>query len=124
MFSNQLVGLGDGRERVCDSLNINLISFSVSPGPYPGGKTGKDNSFLKDWLSLQEGIKAEDVTVSGPVFSIFVPSLGSLWCSNSISNCVPRKQEITGDAIFVSTRSSCHERLCGSGKFELKYLTR
>jgi len=78
LFSNQLVGLGDGRERVRDCLDANLISVSISPGLYPGGKTGKDDSLLTSSLFWPEGIKVEDLTVVGPVFPIFFPSLNSL----------------------------------------------
>jgi len=120
LFSNQLVGLGDCRERVCDRLNVNLISVSVSPGPNPGSKSRKDDRGCLFW---QEGIKSEVVTVVGPVLPILSLNCGSL-CSDSIGNCIPRKQEITRDAIFELTWNSYQERFCGSGKCELKYFTR
>jgi hypothetical protein len=38
LFSNQLAGLGDGRERFRDRLNADLIFSTVSLGPYPAAK--------------------------------------------------------------------------------------
>ena len=35
LFPNQLVGLGDGRERIRDRLKVDLISLTIIPGAHP-----------------------------------------------------------------------------------------
>ena len=38
LFPSHLAGLGDVRKRICDRLNADLISLTVSSGIHPGGE--------------------------------------------------------------------------------------
>ena len=99
MFSSQLTGLGDGCERVRDGFNADLISDTVSPSPYPGGKTCEDDCLIAGSEVLQDGVDFEGSAVLCPISPVFSPRLGSL-SSDSICNCSQRKKESIRDVSF------------------------
>ena len=43
LFPNQLAGLGDVHDRICNRFNVDLISLNINPGEYPGGKRCEDD---------------------------------------------------------------------------------
>ena len=116
---NQFAGLGDGRGRIRDRLNFDLISVTVSAGPNPGGEGCDDDGSFTGREACEEWICAALLAVLCPMLPIPLPSFGSLY-SDSICNCSPRKQDITRDANFSGTLNSFHDSSCGSGKVELK----
>jgi len=116
-LSNQFAGLGDGRKRIRDRLNFDLISVTVSAGLNPGGEGCDDDSSFTRREACEEWICATLLAVHCPMLPIPLPSFGSLY-SDSIYNCSPRKQDITRDANFSGTLNSLHDSSCGSGKVE------
>ena len=94
LFPNQLADLGDGRERIRDRLNADLIYRTVIPGAHTGHKFYEDDG-LFTWLEiLQVRICSALGAVITPSTPILLPSF-SILRSDSLSNCSPRKQYIT-----------------------------
>ena len=118
-LSNQFAGLVDGRERIRDPSNFDLISATVSASPNPGSKGCEDDSLFTGWEACEGWICVALLAVPCPMLPIPLPSFESLY-SDSICNCSPRKQDITYKANFSGTLNSSHDRSCGSGKVDLK----
>ena len=96
---NQLVGLGDGHERIHDKLNAELISMTVRPVVNPGREWCEDDGLFKwiDWF--QVGICSALGAVTPPVMPILLCSFSS-FRSDSIGNWPPHKKYITRDSTF------------------------
>ena len=117
-FASHVDGLADGRQRVLDRLNANLISLAVRAGPDSGGKAGDDEGVVDGGDGFEVWVDPTVRTIFTPFVPVFLVGLGSL-VSDSICCRSVRKQEITRDAQFVGRVDSIQEPVW-SGKFALK----
>ena len=120
MFSSQAAGLGDGRERIRDGLNFDLMSLTESPGAHTGCESKEDDALFDFVDGVKVGVWLTTGSAVGcPGFPVFLSSFRSLW-SDAIGVSSPRKQEVTRDVSLVGSRNSFQEFVCGSGKCLLK----
>ena len=117
-FASQVDGLADGRKRVLDRLNSDLISEAVSAGPDAGCKAVDDDWALDGGDFVKEGVNSTSMAIFAPVCPVFFVGLGSLVSDSSCCGSV-RKQEVTRDAQFVGRVDSVQEPCC-RGKWVLK----
>ena len=116
MFSSQLDGYGDGRERVRDSLNLNCSVFSVHDLP------DLINKCCNDYITLdgagdvgEENINFADIGIVTPIIPLFFAIFGSL-CKHAICNCFPHRHAINRDTHSVGMWHSFQDSFCGRGK--------
>ena len=118
-FSNQFAGLADGRERIRDALNTDLISSAESPGPCTGSE-GEEDDALLDPCEVREVriLLSTRCAICHPLVPILLLSHSSL-SSDSIGHSLPCKQEVTCNATLAGSLYSIHEFPC-NGKWSLK----
>ena len=72
-FFNQLVGLGDVRNSLCDRLNTDLIYVTVNPGPQLGYEAGDADCPISGCNSVKIGFYVLLFAVAGPYLPIPPP---------------------------------------------------
>jgi hypothetical protein len=117
-FASQVDGLADGRKRILDRLNSDLMAEAVSAGPDACCKAVDDDGVLDGGDCVEVGVDAASMTIFAPLCPVFFVGLGSLVSDSSCCGSV-RKQEVTRDAQFVGRLDSVQEPCC-RGKWALK----
>ena len=122
-FSSQLEGLGNGCQRLLNSLTANLIFSSGISSAYPTGKgLDKGKAFVVRAVGEVGILDLEEVSEEvGPVCPEFLPSLVSL--SHNPMGCRSRRSSEKTSEVSLSCRwCMCQEAPCVRGKEWLNFV--
>ena len=98
-------------------LNGNLLVFAVEAFPDPCSKSGDDDDLFSVGAGLEIWVFLVQFCVCFPVSPIFF-SCPRILCHNAISNCSPRRHDITFEEIFEGRWNSFQEVVCSGNRDE------